>query len=88
MNTILEQLYNGELRPDLRKPESDEMLDSQISFNQSVNALNEFMPELEPKISAILDAQGRISEAERKDMFQYGFSLGVRLVVEAMSGHI
>lgn len=85
MNTILEQLYNGELRPDLRKPESDEILDTEIAFRSSVKALNEFMPELEPKISAILDAQGSISEAGRKDMFQYGFSLGVRLIVEAMS---
>lgn len=85
MPSIIQQLYDGELRPDLRNPETDETLESQISFNQSVKALNEFMPELEPKISAILDTQGRISEAERRDMFQYGFSLGVRLIVEALS---
>lgn len=85
MTPTIQKLYNGELRPDLRNPETDETLDSQISFNQSIKALNEFMPELEPKISAILDTQNRISEAERKDMFQYGFSLGVRLIVESLS---
>lgn len=85
MSSIIQQLYDGKLRPDLRKTESDEMLDHEITFRNGVKALNEFMPELEPKISAILDAQNRISEAERKDMFQYGFSLGVRLIVESLS---
>ena len=86
MKSILQQLYEGEIRPDLTvKPQSDEYLDAQIAFKQGGENLRAFMPELEPKLSGIIDQHLILCECERKEMFQYGFSLGVKLVVEALA---
>ncbi len=85
MKPTLQKLYNGEIRPDLHAPETDEFLDNRNKFNKNFAALKDFMPELEPKITALLDDHDMMCEAERKDMFQYGFDLGVRLVLEALS---
>ena len=85
MPSIIQQLYDGELRPDLRTPETDEFLESCKAFQKDFAALKGVMPDLEPRLSALIDDYAGMGGAERRDMFQYGFSLGVRLIVEALS---
>ncbi len=85
MTPTLQKLYDGELRPDLRTPETTEYVDSHILFNSNFDALKNLVPEFEPKLTTIMEHHTAMCAAERKDMFQYGFSLGVRLVLEALS---
>lgn len=90
MKPTLQQLYQGELRPNrLPSPTSEEYQDSFTAFNNAserlTQALKAIAPELEPLFKNILDEHTLLCIIEKEDMFQYGFSLGVRLVMEALS---
>lgn len=85
MKPTLQKVYDCEIRPDLHTPETDEFAASLNAFNKNLAALKDFVPELEPKLTPLIDYQTIMCEEKRKDMFQYGFDLGVHLVLEALS---
>ena len=85
MTPTLEKLYAGELRPDLYVPQSEEYLDSQNAFHKSSESLKILLPDIAPKIDHLLDEYRIMSAVEREELFQYGFRVGVRLVIEALS---
>lgn len=85
MQPILRQLYSGELCPGQQMPKSDEYMDSHNALLKSSEDLKARFPELESKIKDLLNEYSLMNTIEREEMFEYGFSLGIRLVLDALS---
>ncbi len=89
MKSALEQLYAGGLYPSRRAaPLTEEYKDSYEAFSAGREALSrqlrELDPELERRLSNMLDESEILNALDREDMFYYGFHLGVRLLSEAL----
>lgn len=86
MTPTLQKLYYGQLRcASVRNP-TPEYLDSRRAAEENSQWLREkCSPEQYERIQILLDEHGTIGSMDREDVFQQGFSLGVRLVLEALS---
>ncbi len=89
MRSALEQLYSGELHPSRRPaPLTEAYQDSYDAFCKGRETLTrrlcEIDPELERRLSNMLDELEILNALDREDMFCYGFHLGVRLLSEAL----
>lgn len=89
MKSILEQLYAGELYPSRRAaPLTEEYKDSYDAFCTGRETLSEWLhevePEMETKLSNMLDELEILGALDREDMFYYGLSLGMQLLSEAL----
>lgn len=87
MGSVLQELYGGELRPFERMQSSEEHIDCRKKCIQSSESLCQILrsisPELETKFKLALDDYSALCAVETEDMFCYGFSLGIKLLIEA-----
>lgn len=90
MQTILEQLYNGEIYPaEQYFPKSEEYqkihkehYEHYESFIESLSKLN---PPLDKEFIKIMDEQLAVVPYEFSEMFIDGFRLGARILAEVFS---
>ena len=86
MTPILQKLYYGNLRGGTVQIQTDEYLDSRNSAKQNRQWLKEeCSPKQYERILILLDEYDTMNSIDREAVFQQGFSLGVRLVLEALS---
>lgn len=81
MNSILQDLYNGNLCP--REDSGHSILS--VYQDDFQKALKAAAPELEPKFDAFMTELQYARLTETEDMFYTGFGLAVRLFTEALS---
>ena len=85
---ILEELYSGNIRPDVRfygkdTPFAELARLRQRNKDKLLESFNENEKELFEKFD---DAQSEIDSITRFDKFSYGFRLGVLVMAEAFTG--
>ena len=86
MTPILQKLYHGKLCGGTVQIQTDEYLDSRNSADQNRQWLKEeCSPKQYERIQILLDEHDIMTSIDREAVFQQGFSLGVRLVLEALS---
>lgn len=86
MESILSQLYAGELRPFEQALTSQTYIEHKKKCMQSRESLYQTLksisPELESKFNEAFHDYSLLRTMEAEDMFCYGFSLGIRLLTE------
>ena len=86
METILQQLYHGDLCPraDVAKPQSNyqSFAHCRDYFGQ---ILQDKAPELEVKFNILMDDLTTCYTTDTEDMFYQGFGMAVKLLSEALS---
>ena len=90
MNSVLEQLYHGDICPQADVFQT--VLGQAVKCSafecfqdQFVPLLQTHAPELEVKFNVLLDDLKLAYNTDQKEMFNYGFSLAIKLVTEALS---
>ena len=89
MDSILTQIYNGELYPDEQfVPSSPEYTRRYHAFSSSekefLDILREVRPDLETKYEEIWDHYLDVLDLRREDMFRRSFRLGAALMTEVL----
>lgn len=89
MKSVLQGFYEGEHSSQRRMaPMTEEYRDSYEAFCKGredlMKRLHEMDPELEKKLSNLLDELKILGALDRENMFCCGFSLGMRLLSEAL----
>ena len=85
MKSILEQLYYGQLFPAENPiPTSQEYQDARNAFFDNAEALYQRHKDIEKEMDSVIDDYGQVCALESRDMFCYGFRLGVRLLLDAL----
>lgn len=85
MTPTIQKLYNGELHPSMHIPKSTAYQDSRRAYEQELLDIQTNMPQAAPKLKDAIDCYTLTSEIAKDEMFQYGFSLGLRLMAEALT---
>ena len=86
MTPTLEKLYYGKLCGGTIQMQTDEYIDSHNSAKHAQQWLKEeCSPKQYERIQTLLDEHAIMHSIDREAIFQQGFSLGVRLVLEALS---
>ena len=86
MTPTLEKLYYGKLCGGAVQIQTEEYMDSRNSAKKNRQWLKEkCSPKQYERIQTLLDEHAIMNSIDREAVFQQGFSLGVRLVLEALS---
>ena len=89
MNTLLQQLYNGEIYPAERyRPLIEQYREMQkkqhCHYDDFVKELQQLQPPLHEKFIKIMDEQLDSIPLELSDKFIDGFRLGARMMIEIL----
>lgn len=85
MESILEQLYHGAIRPvELPTPQSREYREYQRLLINQEEKFEQTFQTAQPELAHILDIQRHVCALETEDMFYYGFHLGAKLLAEIL----
>lgn len=88
MNSILEQLYNGELFPAEQSIEMEKHKQMRHAhykhYEDFIEQLKTLSPPLEQRFIAIMDEQLDTFPFETTENFIYGFKLGARIMMEVL----
>lgn len=87
MDSILNQLYNGQIYPaEQYRPLLKEYKEIHEQYNRHykilIDKIKKINPSLEEEFTAILDRQLHVSSLELSQMFIDGFRLGAQMMIE------
>ena len=85
MNILLQQLYHGDFCPRNSQQDSSCQNNEFTRWHRYFSkVMHEQAPELEAKFNILMDDLTLAHTTETEEMFYRGFSLGVKLFVEAL----
>ena len=89
MSSVLDQLYHGDICPQTdvfqtAMGQSTTYSACDCFQEQFAKILQTYAPELESKFKVLLNELKLAYSADQKEMFNYGFSLAIKMVTEAL----
>ena len=89
MNSVLQQLYNGELRPaeqyqPLQTEYQNMRLEHSRHYTDFINVLRQLEPPLDKRFIEIMDEQLDTIPLDFSSMFIDGFCLGAQMMIEIL----